>query len=153
MNDIDKYHNQQEIQSSTSSESLQYNGQGLTNEDKMEILRSGVDLTNKFIDTYAEIKRVEAKARMVNDWSKTEITKTVAKFKASQEFLYLAFGERNQALFKHYDLLDKAVASDDKELILAALQGISNIVTESPLKDFEHFSKLFDDTSQPLVDF
>ena len=49
--------------------------------------------------------------------------------------------------------LDKAVASNDRDLILASLQGISSIVTKSPLDDFEKFVELYNDPSQELLDF
>ena len=63
------------------------------------------------------------------------------------------FGERDKALSKHYDLLDNAINSNDREMILVALHGISSIVTKSPLDDFEKFVELYNDTSQPLLDF
>lgn len=63
------------------------------------------------------------------------------------------FGERDKALTKHYDLLDKAVASNDRDLILASLQGISSVVTKSPLDDFEKFVELYNDPTQELLDF
>ena len=68
-------------------------------------------------------------------------------------YLEGTFGERDKALVKHYDLLDKAVDSNDRDLILASLQGISSIVTKSPLDDFEKFVELYNDPSQELLDF
>ena len=58
-------------------------------------------------------------------------------------------GEENAASAKQ----DKAVASNDRDLILASLQGISSIVTKSPLDDFEKFVELYNDPSQELLDF
>ena len=74
-------------------------------------------------------------------------------FDISEQFFLDVFGERDAALGKHYDLLDKAVASNDKDLIIAAIKGISTIVTKSPLEDLEAFAKVFNDESQPLLDF
>ena len=104
-------------------------------------------------DLYAECKRVEAQTEQVKAWSQVEIAKTIAKYKSCQEFMYHTFGERDKALTKHYDLLDKAIAGNDKELIIAALRGIGGIVTKSPLEDLEQFAKLYEDTSQTLLDF
>ena len=102
---------------------------------------------------YTECKRVEAQAEQVKAWSQVEIAKTIAKYKSCQEFMYHTFGERDKALAKHYELLDNAMACGDKDLIIEALRGIGNIVTKSPLEDLEQFAKLFEDTSQPLLDF
>lgn len=110
-------------------------------------------MVDRVADMYAECKRIEAQTELVKAWSQAEIVKTVAKYKSCQEFMFHTFGERDKALTKHYDLLDKAIISNDKDLIIAALQGIGGIVTKSPLQDIEQFARLFEDTSQPLLDF
>ena len=105
------------------------------------------------MDLYARCKEVTEKRKSVEAWSKAKITETVAKYKACQDLLNQTFGERDKALSKYYNLLDKAVDSGDNQLILSALQGISGIVTSSPLSDFKEFVRVWDDTSQPLLDF
>ena len=102
---------------------------------------------------YAECKLVEERTEQIKLWGEVKIAETVAKYRSCQEFLSFTFGERDKALSKHYDLLDKAVNDGDKELIVAALKGISGIVTSSPLSDFKEFVKLYEDTTQPLLDF
>ena len=64
-----------------------------------------------------------------------------------------SFGERNQSLTRFYNTLDQAIANNDRELIIASMQNISNIVAESPLQDIEKFRELYNDTSKPLLDF
>lgn len=108
---------------------------------------------NQAMDLYARCKEVSEKRKAVEAWSKVKITETVAKYKACEEFLNHTFGERDKALSKYYDILDKGVASGDNQLILSALQGISGIVTSSPLSDFKEFALLWEDTSQTLLDF
>ena len=95
----------------------------------------------------------EERTKQMQVWGQVEIAKTVAKFKTAQDFMEKTFGERDKALSKHYDLLDDAIKSNDRDMILAALHGISSIVTKSPLDDFEKFVELYNDTSQPLLDF
>lgn len=121
---------------------------------------SGLSSANEFMgkmdqamDLYARCKEVTEKRKTVEAWSKVKITETVAKYKACQDLLNHTFGERDKALSKYYALLDKAVDSGDNQLILSALQGISGIVTSSPLSDFQEFVRVWDDTSQPLLDF
>lgn len=63
------------------------------------------------------------------------------------------FGEREKALDVHYRTLDKAIESNDRELIVAAIQGISTIVTKTPLEDLERLAQLYNDSSAPLLDF
>ncbi len=111
------------------------------------------DKTQELMGLYAQCKQVEEHTKQLKVWSEVEIARTVAKYKSCQDFLDKTFGEREHALNKHYELLDKAVESNDKDLIIAALSGISSIVTKSPLDDFEEFVKLYNDDSQPLLDF
>lgn len=112
-----------------------------------------LNLMQSAVDLYSQCKMVEEKTEQIRMWSEVKIAETVAKYRSCQEFLNYTFGERDKALSKHYDLLDKAVEDGDKELIVEALHGISGIVTASPLSKFEEFVKLYEDTSQPLLDF
>lgn len=112
-----------------------------------------LNLMQSAVDLYSQCKMVEEKTEQIRMWSEVKIVETVAKYRSCQEFLNYTFGERDKALSRHYDLLDKAVEDGDKELIVEALHGISGIVTASPLSKFEEFVKLYEDTSQPLLDF
>ncbi len=118
-----------------------------------ENLNGTLSQAERLASLYMDCKMVEAQARQVKSWSEAEIAKTIAKYKSCQEFMCHTFGERDKALTKYYDLLDKAVERNDKDLIVATLQGIGGIVTKSPLQDLEQFAKLYEDTSQPLLDF
>lgn len=112
-----------------------------------------LDQATNIANMYRECVLAEERTKQVQAWGQVEMARTVAKFKTAQDFLEKTFGERDKALSKHYDLLDNAVKSNDRGLILAALQSISSIVTKSPLDDFEKFVELYNDTSQPLLDF
>lgn len=112
-----------------------------------------MDVAQNVAGLYKDCMAIEAQTRQVKTWGDVEMTKTIAKFKTTQDFLQKTFGERDKALTEHYELLDRAVASNDREMILSALQGISSIVTKSPLDDFDKFVQLYNDTSQPLFDF
>lgn len=112
-----------------------------------------LDQATNIANMYKECVLAEQRTKQVQAWGQVEMARTVAKFKTAQDFMEKTFGERDKALSKHYDLLDNAVKSNDRELIIAALHGISSIVTKSPLDDFEKFVELYNDTSQPLLDF
>lgn len=123
-----------------------------TNTFMNNLNNAGVSVEN-LARIYTDCKRINAQAEAIKDWSNVEITKTISKYKLCQEFMYHAFGQREFALKKHYNLLDKAVEEDNKDLIIEALKGISSIVTTSPLEDLEKFAQIFNDTSKPLLDF
>ena len=89
-----------------------------------------LNLMQSAVDLYSQCKMVEEKTEQIRMWSEVKIVETVAKYRSCQEFLNYTFGERDKALSRHYDLLDKAVEDGDEE-----------------------FVKLYEDTSQPLLDF
>ncbi|MGN0069099.1 MAG: hypothetical protein ACI350_05165 [Prevotella sp.] len=49
--------------------------------------------------------------------------------------------------------MDNAMVSGYREMILAALQGISNIVIKSPLDDLEKFVEIYNNPDHALLDF
>lgn len=128
-------------------------GNGMTLMDAVDRAEQVMDVAQTVAGMYKDCMAIEAQNKQVKTWGDVEITKTIAKFKSTQDFLQKSFGERDKALTKHYDILDKAVATNDKEMILAALKGISSIVTKSPLDDFDKFVAMYNDTTQPLFDF
>lgn len=117
------------------------------------MVNAASNLANNIADVYARCKEAEERSEQMRVWGTLKMQETVTKFKLCQDFLDRTFGERETALGKHYDLLDKAVAANDKDLIIAAIKGISTIVTKSPLEDLEAFAKVFNDESQPLLEF
>lgn len=102
---------------------------------------------------YTQCVQIKEQTKQVQAWSNVKLAEITAKYKSCEDFLNKTFGERDKALSQHYKILDEAIASDDKTLIIEALKGISTIITKSPLEDFQQFAKLYEDTSTPLLDF
>lgn len=121
--------------------------------EQLRSVENIADTASNIVGMYRECLIAKEQTLQVQAWSSVEITKTIAKFKSAQDFMEKTFGERDKALCKNYSILDQAVATNDREMILAALHGISTIVTKSPLEDFQKFVDLYNDTSQPLLDF
>ena len=160
-NGLTTYQPSEEIQPTYGSSSFgDYEEFGGKLQQNIESISGMVDSIGNTLDQAANIANMyrecvlaEERTKQVQAWGQVEMARTVAKFKTAQDFLEKTFGERDKALSKHYDLLDNAINSNDREMILAALHGISSIVTKSPLDDFEKFVELYNDTSQPLLDF
>ena len=71
-----------------------------------------------------------------------------------RDVLTQIFAERSTALMAHYKTLDQALVSDDRELIIASLKGISSIVSQNPLESFAEFTKALDNDDEVLnLDF
>jgi hypothetical protein len=127
---------------------------------KIEQINRLTQSGNEMLSTFERIMSVRRDCKMMSE--KTEqirlinqerIIKTLAQFKQNQELIERIFGERDRALSKYYQTLDAALLSNDRELIIASMQEISKVVTTSPLAEIERLSKIYDDTSQPLLDF
>ena len=102
---------------------------------------------------YTQCQMINSKNRQLEAMTQVMLANTVAKFKLSEQFLTLSFGERHEALQHYYDIMDKAIAEDNQNLIIAAMNSISSIVTSSPLSDLEKFLRRFNDPSDSLLDF
>lgn len=102
---------------------------------------------------YAQCTAMKERTKQIEMMTNLELAKITAQYKQTETFLNEVFGERKNALQKNYDLIDKAIESNDREMIIEALRNVSGIVTSSPLKDLEKFAQLYNDTSKPLLDF
>lgn len=119
----------------------------------MEVVNKVVDLASQVTDVYAESQRLTAAVEIERERSKVELAKTAAKFMLTKQIIEEKFSERRQALSAHYTVLEKAIESNDKDLIINAMHQISSIVVTSPLADIQDFIRAFEDKSQPLLDF
>lgn len=112
---------------------------------------------NEFSDhlsqIYQQSMQLKRDVAAINAWTDVELAKIAAKYKSCETFLNKTFGEREKTLNKLYDALDVAIESNNREAIILAMKGMSEIVTSSPLSDFEKFVEVYNDTSQPLLDF
>ena len=116
--------------------------------------------SNEMLSTFERIMSIRRdcevmaqKTEQVRMITQERIVNTLAKFKQNQDIIEKVFGERDKALSKYYEVLDKAMASNDRQMLLASMEQISKVVTTSPLSEIERLSQIYDDTSQPLLDF
>lgn len=88
-------------------------------------------------ETYRACQEISRDIEAIKAKRDVELARIVAGFKICNSVLDKTFGERADALEKHYQALDKALESGNNELIIEALHGISGIVTTSPLESFQ----------------
>lgn len=105
------------------------------------------------MEVYKHSLQVKQNIAAINAATTVELNKIAAKYKSCELFLNKTFSERGQALEAFYKILDNAIENNDRESLIAAMRGMSDIVTSSPLQDFEKFAELYNDTSKPLLDF
>ena len=118
-----------------------------------EILQYNIPLVEESLDVRKECEVARLQTERVKLENNTQIVRILAKFQTNKDILEKVFGERERSLGKLFDLMDKALDSDDHELLLQSMQQIGKIVTSTPLAEIERLSRLYDDDSQTLLDF
>jgi hypothetical protein len=87
--------------------------------------------------TQREIARIAA----VKDVVLAEITNRYQLYRTVFDRI---FDERKEAIDRHFDIIDRGIATSDKQLVLAGLDGLSRIVSSSPFANIQELSKLLE---------
>lgn len=116
-------------------------------------LNEGISMVQNVVGLYTQCVQLQEHTKQVEAMSRVQLAQTVAKYKATELFLTSTFEERGEVLRQHYKVLDHALASGDKELIIRAMSEISGVVTISPLKDLEKLCENFDESLDELMDW
>ena len=99
---------------------------------------------NSLTEAYREeqsLRRDLAKIEAMKDVVLTEITK---RYDLYHQVFDRIFDERKGAIDRHFDIIDRGIATNDKELIIHGLQGLSTIVSSSPFANLQELSNLLE---------
>jgi len=99
---------------------------------------------NSLLEAYREeqnLRRDLAKIEAMKDVVLTEITK---RYELYHRVFDRIFDERKDAIDRHFDIIDRGIAANDKELIIEGLRGLSTIVSSSPFANLQELSKLLE---------
>lgn len=121
--------------------------------DVQDKLNTGLSMAQNITDVYGRCMELRERRKTVEAMTQAKLANTVAKFKIAQDAMTHVFGERNSALQKDYEVLDKAIALGDREMIIQAMGRIGDIVTTSPLNEIKELCERFDDPDDSLLDF
>lgn len=150
-----QYADYEEISDTQDDTQQEYNLATLkeTVSDAVQTLSMGADVAQNVASLYSSCLQMHERTKQIEAVTQVKLAQTIAKFKTCQDVITKTFAERDKGLQKFYDMMDKGVETGDRDLILAAMNNISNIVTTSPLADFQAFCKRCDDPDDPLIDF
>ena len=79
-----------------------------------EILQYNIPLVEKILDVRKECELARLQTERVKLENNTQIVRILAKFQTNKDILEKVFGERERSLGKLFDLMDKALDSDDQ---------------------------------------
>lgn len=128
---------------------------------QMDTIDTGLNLADKGMNMIGDItcvyeKSLEIKRNiaLIQASTAVELKKIASQYELCQNVLQGVFGQRQEALAAHYEVLEKALEGDDRTLIIASLRGISEIVISNPLESYSKFIEAWNDNSKPLeLDF
>lgn len=115
---------------------------------EMKVVEMGVGLAHQALDVYNTSLMVEQNIAAIRAASEVQLAQIATKFEFCKSALEHVFQDRHSALAAHYCVLNDAMKSNDREMILGALRGISSIVVTSPLKDFTEIVNNWDSFSK-----
>lgn len=126
----------------------------LTVQQFSKALSEHKDLANKYVDILKMNSQCSNEIKKLEIQSKERIAEMTMRYQLCRDVLSRVFSERQTALNAHYATLDKALGTNDRELIIASLKGISSIVETNPLESFKDFTKVLDNKDETLyLDF
>jgi len=85
---------------------------------------------NEAAGSYVEVRKVEARREVA-------LQAIREKHDVYRRVFDQLFSERRDAIAKHFEIIDKGIASNNQELILGALRGLGQIVAASPFTNLK----------------
>lgn len=116
----------------------------------IDAISANPEYLNKLTDIWAENQRLDKQIQFLEMQNEKQILVITKRYEMFRDILTAVFSERQVALSAHYKTLDNALASNDKELIIASLKGISSIVEQNPLSSLAEFTKILDNENDVL---
>lgn len=105
--------------------------------DLTRVLRSLAEMRTEQARTEREIAKIEATRDVL-------IAELQLKYGLIHAALSEIFDERRAAMEKHFAIIDRGIATNDRALIVAGLNGVASIVNTSPFADFDKLGKLLE---------
>lgn len=103
---------------------------------------------------WLENKKLDNQLKAIESHNKNEINRITKKYELAKDALQFIFGQRQTALNRHYETLDIGLKTDDREMIMTSLRGISTMISQNPLESFAEFCEVWDNKDETLyLDF
>lgn len=103
--------------------------------DVARVLKTFAEARVELAKTARDITRIEAKRDVL-------ITEMQLKYGLIHAALGEIFAERRAALDQHFEIIERGMANNDRELVVAGLNGVANIVSSSPFADLDRLGQL-----------
>lgn len=95
---------------------------------------------SELIDAYKENQRNEVELEKISAKKEIVIKEMELRYDLYNKIFHEIFYERRSAINKSFEIIDKGIKNDDKELISMGLSSLSRIVSSSPFADLNSLS-------------
>ena len=113
------------------------NASALPSEDIKQLFQMLAKSQKESEITKREIRKYDS----IKDVMIQEIT---GKYKFYEYFFSRIFAERGEAIKKDFQIIDKGMKENNRDLIGTGVSGLSQIVASSPFTDMEKLKKMID---------
>ncbi|TWT27727.1 hypothetical protein [Planomicrobium sp. CPCC 101110] len=100
-----------------------------------------VDIFSKLTDAYVEHKVTERELAKIQAQKEFLLTEIEKKYDLYRYIFEQLFNERKAVINKSFEIIDKGLKENDKELISTGMQGLSKIVSTSPFANLDQLTK------------
>jgi hypothetical protein len=114
-------------------------------------LKETVEQVNSFTGNVATIAESMARVRISDNNVMLMSEKIAADKEKWHELLTKTFSGRDKAIDAFIDQIANGTKEKNNDLILKAMDGLSNIVSSSPWPSFESFNKLIDSDDDIII--
>ena len=91
-------------------------------------------------EAYRENQSVQLEMAKLEAQKEVALLEIKSKYALYHKVFDSIFEERRSAIQKSFDIIDRGLASGDKDLISTGMQGLSKIVSSSPFANFQQLS-------------
>ena len=97
-----------------------------------------------FLDSRKETEITKRELHKLDSIKDVMIQEITGKYKFYEFFFDKIFSERRDAIRKDFEIIDKGMKENNRDLINSGVAGLSQIVSASPFTDMERLKRLID---------
>ncbi|MED3835919.1 hypothetical protein [Peribacillus frigoritolerans] len=99
---------------------------------------------NKLTDAYTEAKVTKREIAKIQAQKEVLLTEIEKRYELYHKVFDHIFDEREVAIAKSFEIIDKGLNEGDKDLISYGMQGLCKVVSSSPFANIEQLSKMIE---------
>lgn len=110
-----------------------------------------LELVKTLGEAYSEGQQTQRELVKINAQKEIILTEIDQKYDLYRYIFEQIFNERKSAVDKSFEVIDKGLKENNREITELGLKSLSQIVTSSPFSDLDKLSKLLEDNQTILI--